>query len=113
MPSATTPVPAPRSCSATSRCPRPFDRVPPCHSERTRAYLESPTPLRQIWLDLQALDTWRDRSTLVREHLFPPASYVNASTTSRTPLAWAYATRLFVARGTGWIGWCARQLLHS
>ncbi len=70
--------------------------------EPTRAYLESPTPLRQIWLDLQALDTWRDRSTLVREHLFPPASYVKASTTSRTPLAWAYATRL-VRGAWGWI----------
>ena len=62
--------------------------------ERTRAYLKSPTPLTQVWLDLQALPTWRDRTSLVREHLFPPASYMKASTTPRTPLVWAYTARL-------------------
>jgi hypothetical protein len=63
-------------------------------NEPTRAYLQSPTPLKQLWLDLKSLDTWRDRTTLVREHLFPPASYMKASADSRMPLAWTYAARL-------------------
>ncbi len=83
-------VPEPlRSRAATSR-------------EPTRAYLKSPAPLTQLWLDLQALPTWRDRTSLVREHLFPPASYMKASSTPRTPLAWAYAARL-VRGACSWI----------
>lgn len=63
--------------------------------EPTRAYLDSPSPMRQLWLDLRALPAWRDRGALLREHLFPPPAYVRQ--TSRGPLAWAYATR--IARG--------------
>ena len=36
------------------------------------------TRMDVIWSDLRVLDTWRDRVTLVREHLFPPASYMRA-----------------------------------
>jgi hypothetical protein len=63
--------------------------------EPTRAYLDAPSPMRQLWLDFRALRAWPDRGALLREHLFPPPAYVRA--TSRGPLAWAYATR--VARG--------------
>ena len=63
-------------------------------AEPSRAYLDAPSSLKQLWLDLRALDAWRDRAALLREHLFPPASYMKASSPSGTPLAWAYAARL-------------------
>jgi hypothetical protein len=66
-------------------------------AEPSRAYLEAPSPLKQMWLDLRALNGWGDRAALVREHLFPPAAYMRGSVESRTPLPWAYAAR--IARG--------------
>ena len=59
--------------------------------ERTRAYLRSPSPVRHVWLDLQALKTWRDRMSLVREHLLPGRSDMRATIPAGTPLAWAHA----------------------
>ncbi len=61
--------------------------------EPTRAYLNAPSPLKRIWLDLQALG-WRDRAAFLREHVLPPASYMQATSPSRAPLPWKYASRL-------------------
>jgi hypothetical protein len=63
-------------------------------AEPSRAYLDAPSSLKQLWLDLRALEAWRDRGVLLREHLFPPASYMRAAFPSGRPLAWAYAARL-------------------
>lgn len=48
--------------------------------------------------DLRALPDWRSRALLLREHLFPPADYMNAARRgSRTPLPLRYVIR--IARG--------------
>jgi len=60
--------------------------------ERLDEYVRAPSGLKRIWLDARALERWRDRATLIREHLFPPADYMRQ--TFGTPLAWAYTTRI-------------------
>ena len=52
-----------------------------------------------LWSDLRVLGSWRDRATLVREHLFPPAEYMRAryGTANGAGLPALYARR--VARG--------------
>jgi hypothetical protein len=62
--------------------------------ELSRAYLSAPSPARQIWLDLRALTLWRDRATLLREHLFPPADYIRATSGGQGALLWQYARRV-------------------
>jgi hypothetical protein len=62
-------------------------------SEPSRAYLFAPSTLRQHWLDLRATP-WRDRPALIREHLFPPAEYMKDISTSPSPLAVRYLTRM-------------------
>jgi Uncharacterised nucleotidyltransferase len=72
----------------------------------TAAYL---SPSRRqihdaVW-DFQALPTWGERMRLVRQHLFPPASYMRDvyAPSSAAPLAFLYARRAF--RGARrWLG---------
>jgi hypothetical protein len=49
-----------------------------------------------IW-DLRALPTWRARTRLVRQHLFPPAQYMREvyAPASAAPLPWLYARRVW------------------
>lgn len=64
-------------------------------TELTGAYLRSRSSFGRVLLDLRGLGSWRDRAALVREHLFPPATFVRG--TSRLPLAalpLAYAIRI-------------------
>ncbi|HVB37328.1 MAG TPA: nucleotidyltransferase family protein [Vicinamibacterales bacterium] len=68
--------------------------------EGAAAYLDGARPLvAQLWLDVRALDGWRARWRLVREHVLPPAAYVRAryGTASRLALPFLYAYR--VCRG--------------
>jgi hypothetical protein len=67
--------------------------VEPAAFEPTADYMRARSPLRQLWLDARALP-WRDRATLIREHLFPPASYIRETSATGAPLAWAYGTRI-------------------
>jgi putative nucleotidyltransferase-like protein len=66
-------------------------------SEPSRAYLSAPSNVRQLALDLRALRRWRERLVLLKEHAFPPASYLIQTSNARAPLPWLYATR--IARG--------------
>jgi putative nucleotidyltransferase-like protein len=71
-------------------------------SEPSRAYLSAPSRVRQLTVDVWALRGWRERLTLVREHAFPPATYIVQSASSRAPLPWLYATRI-VRGASQWI----------
>ena len=67
-------------------------------NELSAAYLD---PRRRSFLlvDLRGLGTWKSRATLLRERLFPPASYLRARYRPRSPsaprwlLPWWYARR--------------------
>lgn len=62
--------------------------------ELSASYLDANR--RRLFLtNLRALTTWRSRATLLRESLFPPATYVLAKYRSRTRwlLPWWYARR--------------------
>lgn len=71
--------------------------------EATAAYLRVRPKAREVLDDMRALPTWRDRLSLVGEHLFPPADYMTRvyAPQSRLPLPLLYAGRLL--RGAG--GW--------
>lgn len=66
-------------------------------SESTRRYVEDAVPKRDVLVsDLAALPTWGARLRLIREHVFPPASFVLKRYGVRSPL-WLpalYAHRL-------------------
>ncbi len=70
--------------------------------------------LQDVFDDLQALPSWRDRRRLLREHLWPPAPYLLAhyGKTRRVWLPWLYAHRL-VTGGVRWIRTWARDRLVS
>ena len=52
-------------------------------------------PAGDLWLDLRALPSWRDRGRLVAEHLFPPRAFMlrQPGATARN-LAWRYTRRI-------------------
>jgi hypothetical protein len=64
----------------------------------TAAYLSpSRRQIHDAMWDFQALPTWGERLRLVRQHLFPPASYMRDvyAPSSSAPLAYLYARRAF------------------
>lgn len=63
--------------------------------EGLTAYLGGPRPLAtQLWLDLRALNGWRARCRLLREHLLPPSAYVRSRYgVGRLALPFVYAYR--------------------
>lgn len=63
-------------------------------TEPSRAYLGASSPLKRAWLDLRALPAWRDRVTLVREHLFPSSGYMRETFGGDGPLPVRYASRI-------------------
>lgn len=63
-------------------------------AEPTRAYLTTLSPLKKVCLDFRTLRGWKARAALLREHLFPPSGYLQASPGWRGPLPWRYATRI-------------------
>jgi len=64
--------------------------------ELTARYLASRPPAAELLDDLQALATWGERWLLLREHCFPPATYMRAvyDPASDAPLPVLYARRL-------------------
>jgi len=64
--------------------------------EASRSFLAAGRgPIGDLWLDLGALSSWRDRGRLVAEHLFPPRAFMlrQPGVTPRN-LAWRYARRM-------------------
>ena len=73
------------------------ERAPSASAEPCAAYLAARiTRVDILRSDLRALRSWRARAQLVREHLFPPAWYMFATsgTTSRLALPRLYAMRI-------------------
>lgn len=68
----------------------PIDR-----GEATAQYLSPVTAMRSLALDLRALDGWRPRARLLREHLLPPPAYMRTAYApeSRWPLPALYVSR--------------------
>jgi hypothetical protein len=65
--------------------------------ESTAVYAGPPRRhIANVVSDLQALDGWRDRLRLVRQHVFPPPEYMRAvyAGSSRAPLPVLYARRI-------------------
>jgi hypothetical protein len=62
-------------------------------------YLRKSSQAEMLAADLRSLPTWRERTRLLREHLFPSEEYMRRryAPGSRAPLAWLYAVR--IARG--------------
>ncbi len=73
--------------------------------EATAAYLRVRPKAREVLDDMRALSTWRERLSLVREHLFPPSDYMTRVYAPERrlplPLPLLYAERIL--RGAG--GW--------
>ncbi len=73
--------------------------------EPTRRLLEpGRSVLGDVIVNLAALPRWRDRAQLLREHLFPPASFIRASYGPRPTflLPWLYVRRI-LSGGSRWI----------
>ena len=64
--------------------------------EPSALYLRPMRPIDVLASDLAALDTWRERSRLIREHVLPPADYLLRAygVSSRALLPALYAHRL-------------------
>jgi Uncharacterised nucleotidyltransferase len=78
---------------------RPGDAV-----ERTARYLARRTHFGVVLDDLRTLSRWRDRWRLMREHAFPPATYMRGvyAPSSAAPLSLLYARRL-LRGGRKWL----------
>lgn len=50
-------------------------------------------PIDEVWLDLSTAEGWRERTTLLREHLWPDAEYMRATSAGTGWLPLAYARR--------------------
>lgn len=78
-------------------------------AEASRVFLVAGRgPAGDLWLDLGALKSWRDRARLVAEHLFPPRDFMlrQPGATSRN-LPWRYLKRIL----TGPLRWGREALL--
>lgn len=65
-------------------------------AERTAAYLTPRPRARAVLDDLRSLSTWRDRATLLGEHLFPSPDYMRGvyAPEQRAPLPALYVLRI-------------------
>lgn len=110
---------AARVCARSLELAR--DRFGTLAPERVRAALQSPDAdragtapslfsdrrhIRVVWSDFQRLGTWRNRWQFVRQHLFPPPSYMRGvyAPASAAPLPVLYARRAL----RGAMKWLAR-----
>lgn len=66
-------------------------------TEPSAAVLRATRPVDELWLDLKVSRGWRERASLLKEHLWPDAEYMRATHARSTPLPLAYARR--AARG--------------
>jgi hypothetical protein len=61
--------------------------------EPSAALLDVERPIDHLWLDVRAADGWRERMTLLREHLYPDAEYMRATSAKTGSLPLAYVRR--------------------
>lgn len=62
-------------------------------AEPSARLLTATRPIEEVWLDLRASAGWRERITLLREHLWPDAEYMRATSAQTGWLPLAYARR--------------------
>jgi Uncharacterised nucleotidyltransferase len=68
-------------------------------AEPSARLLTATRPIDEVWLDLRTSAGWRERITLLREHLWPDPEYMRATSAQTGWLPLAYARRaLFGAR---------------
>jgi len=75
------------------------------HAEPSARFLAGNLlPSDVLFMDLQAIPSWRLRARLVAEHLFPPRDYMASKygATTRTAMALAYLRRI-VRGAPGWL----------
>jgi hypothetical protein len=71
----------------TSRLEGPLDAIRPVGPAANRVdVITNGSQAGVLRQDVRALTTWRQRGRLVREHLFPPASYMRGKYRARSPL---------------------------
>jgi hypothetical protein len=62
-------------------------------AEPSARLLTATRPLDDMWLDFRTADGWHERVTLLREHLWPDAAYMRATSAPDGWLPLAYARR--------------------
>jgi hypothetical protein len=62
-------------------------------AEPSARLLMTARPIDEVWLDLRTAEGWRERITLLQEHLWPDAEYMRATTAKTGWLPLAYARR--------------------
>jgi hypothetical protein len=62
-------------------------------AEPSARLLTATRPLDDMWLDFRIAEGWRERLTLLREHLFPDVAYMRATGVRQGWLPLAYARR--------------------
>jgi hypothetical protein len=62
-------------------------------AEPSARLLIAARPIDEVWLDFRTAEGWRERITLLREHLWPDAEYMRATTAKSGWLPLAYARR--------------------
>ena len=68
-------------------------------AEPSARVLGAARPIDEMWLDLRVSDGWRERASLLREHLWPDADYMRATRAGAGWLPLAYARRAFAGAG--------------
>jgi Uncharacterised nucleotidyltransferase len=67
--------------------------------EPSARVLRASRPLDGLWLDLRSCDGWRERFTLLREHVCPDPEYMRATTAPAGSLPLAYVRRAIAGFG--------------
>lgn len=77
-------------------------------AEPSARVLTAARPIDEVWLDLRVSEGWRERASLLREHLWPEADYMRATGAGTGWLPLAYARRAFAGAGK-WLAPRARD----
>jgi len=64
--------------------------------EPSARLLSATRPIDEVWLDLRTAAGWRERITLLREHLLPDPEYMRATQAGSRQLSLAYMRRALV-----------------
>jgi hypothetical protein len=64
--------------------------------EPSARLLTATRPIDDLWLDFRIANGWRERATLLREHLWPDPEYMRGMPAGRHSLALAYLRRALV-----------------